>query len=124
MLEQAYRSRGINTFFHIPVDDENQGAFAKGLMEVASRLNYCINEKGMKVYIHCTSSCTRATSAIILYMCLYLRTVTYKQQWRNPEEAAEYVRGCHRLSNPNLRIVHSALRTYQSVQDQELRTLE
>ena len=124
MLEQAYRSRGINTFFHIPVDDENQGAFAKGLMEVASRLNYCINEKGMKVYIHCTSSCTRATSAVILYMCLYLRTVTYKQQWRNPEEAAEYVRSCHRLSHPNLRIVHSALRTYQSVQDQELRTLE
>ena len=29
MLEQAYRSRGINTFFHIPVDDENAGAYQK-----------------------------------------------------------------------------------------------
>jgi len=112
MLEQAYGQRGINTFFHIPVDDESPAAHAKGLMEAASRLNYCINEKGMKVYIHCTSSCTRATSVIILYMCLYLRTVTYKQQWRNPEEAAEYVRNYHRLSHPNMKAIHSALRTY------------
>lgn len=124
MLEQCYRSKGINTFFHVPVDDENEGAFIKGLMEAASRLNYCINEKGMKVYIHCTSSCTRATSAIILYMCLYLRTVTYQQQWRSPEEAAGYVKSYHSLSHPNLLIVRSALRTYQSVQDQELRGLE
>jgi len=78
MLEQAYRSKGINTFFHIPVDDETEEAFSKGIMEAANRLNYCINEKGMKVYIHCTSSCTRSVSAVILYMCLYVRTVTYK----------------------------------------------
>lgn len=93
-------------------------------MEAAKRINYCINEKGMKVYIHCTSSCTRSTSAVILYMCLYLRTVTYKQQWRNPEEVADYVKRCHSLSHPNMTIIHAAIRTWKSVQDQELHSLE
>ena len=81
LLDNEYRKRGINTFHHIPIDDTTEQSFMQGIMESANRLNHLINEKKMKVYIHCKSSVTRAPSAVIAYLCLYVRTYNYKKQW-------------------------------------------
>lgn len=96
MLDQAYRSKGINTFFNVPIDDQTEQSFMTGIMESANRLNYLINEKKMKVYVHCTSSCTRAPSVVIAYLCLYVRTYNYKKQWEHPTEVAEFVKRFHK----------------------------
>ena len=81
LIEQSYRSRGINTFHNVPVDDQSEHALVTALMEAAARLNHLINEKKMKVYVHCKSSVTRAPSVAIVYLCLYVRTYNYRKQW-------------------------------------------
>ena len=95
LLDAAYRNRGINTFHHIPIDDSTEESFQQGVMETAQRLNHLINEKKMKVYLHCTSSVTRAPTAAIVYLCLYVRTYNYKKQWKDHHDVAGFVKKHH-----------------------------
>lgn len=68
-----YRANNIHSVNYIPIDDSSSESLEKGLFEAATSLNTLINEKKLRVYIHCTSSLTRAPSAIITYLCLYLK---------------------------------------------------
>ena len=45
-----------------------------GILEAARKLNQMVNELGLKVYVHCTSSYTRSVTVVIVYLCLYLQT--------------------------------------------------
>lgn len=68
-----YRSHNIHLVHNIPIDDGSAESFEAGLADAAKTLNTLINEKKLRVYVHCTSSLTRGPSAIITYLCLYLK---------------------------------------------------
>ena len=48
---------------------------------------------------------TRAPSAIITYMCLFLKA----QDWNNPNKVASDVKDFHKVSYPNMSAVHSTI---------------
>ena len=60
-----------------PIDDSTEKSLMDGLMKGAEQLNHLINDKKMKVYVHCTSSSTRAPSVAITYLSLYVRTLNF-----------------------------------------------
>jgi hypothetical protein len=76
---------------NIPIDDSSSESLENGLFEAARALNTLINEKKLRVYIHCTSSLTRGPSAIVTYLCLYLK----HREWIQPLNVSTFVRGYH-----------------------------
>jgi hypothetical protein len=44
------------------------------------QLNQLINDRKQRVYVHSTSSMTRAPTLVILYLCLFVLT----DDWENP----------------------------------------
>jgi len=59
--------------FDLPININSEENYCKGLIEAAKRLNWLINEKNCKVYIHDTAGATRAPCVAIVYTCLYMK---------------------------------------------------
>jgi len=88
-------------------------------MEAAKRLNYLINEKKMKVYMHDTSSATRAPSVAITYMCLYMK----HDNWQNEKLVESYVKSNHNYSTPNMHIVQKTINNNVHIRDTVLKEI-
>ena len=86
-MEGFYRAKNIHSVNYLPIDDSTTQSLEKGLLDAAVLLNTLINDKKIKIYIHCTSSLTRAPSAIITYLCLYLKHI----DWPNPLSVSHFV---------------------------------
>jgi hypothetical protein len=80
-----YQEHGIHKYQHIPISSP------ESLLEAASTLHYFINYLGLRVYIHCQSSVTRAPSVILLYLCLYKKTL----EWSDPLQVAFNIMAWH-----------------------------
>ena len=88
-------------------------------MEAAKRLNYLINEKKMKVYLHDTSGATRAPSVAITYMCLYMK----HSNWSNEKLVESYLKFNHPYSTPNMYITQMTINNNVYIRDALLKEI-
>lgn len=72
-IEKFYRSKGVVQIVNHEIEYEDEQQMFKQYAEAAQRLNNLINDRGLKVYLHDTSSITRAPTVAVIYMCLFLR---------------------------------------------------
>ena len=56
-----------------------------------------LNDKGLKVYVHCTAGMGRAPAIVLVYLCLY--------KGMDPDEANVFVKSYRAVSVPNMRAV-------------------
>ena len=70
-------------------------------------------EKGLKVFVYCTSGMTRAPTLVIAYLCLYLK----HKNWQNPNDVSMYVFNEYFWSVPNMKAVFRMLREYKQFQE-------
>jgi len=98
-----YRSKGIQ-LVRSPIDDTDENLLVRGLIESATQLNYLVNEKQQRVYVHCTSAITRGPSVALVYFSLFIK----HHEWQNPQRVADFIRNHHKVSFPNMT---AALRT-------------
>ena len=91
----------------------------KDYAEAAVRLNDLINVRGLKVYLHDTSSITRDPTLAIVYICLFLR----HPDWQDPEAVEKYVKQLHPIGEPNMFAVKNTIETYKHIQKAEAHKL-
>jgi protein-tyrosine phosphatase len=65
-----------------------------------------INERNLRVYVHCTAGMGRAPATVLVYMCLFLNY--------DPDEADLYVKNWRKVSVPNLRAVKEVVSRYKN----------
>lgn len=95
MLE--YYSKSGITPAHFPIHDFNETDLTEKLKAGADILKEMVEEKGLKVYVHCTAGMGRAPACVVTYLCLY--------QGMDPDEADLYVKQFRKVSVPNLRAI-------------------
>ena len=72
-----------------------------------------INDRKQRVYVHSTSSITRAPTIVILYLCLFVLT----DDWENPQKVADLIRKFHKISYPNIKAILRVIRENKHIQD-------
>jgi protein-tyrosine phosphatase len=80
------------------------------LYEVVQKLASLLSS-GKKVFIHCMSGATRAPTAILGYLCLYLK----HQNWQNPNDVSIFLGNEHPQSAPNMKVVNKMIREYKHI---------
>lgn len=103
-MQLFYKAKGIKNIVSYPIDDSNQDSLHKGLLGAAEQLHKMYSNgggKNSKIYVHCTSSCTRSPSVVLTYLCLYVRA----HKFRDPVGVAHLIKSCHKPSFPNMRAV-------------------
>lgn len=110
-IDKFYRAKGISQIVNHEVHYLDEQRMFKDLAEGAQRLNNLINDRGLKVYLHDTSSITRAPTMVLIYMCLYLR----HQDWQKPELVAKYLKQYHQLGEPNMFAVKQTIELYKHI---------
>jgi predicted protein tyrosine phosphatase len=104
-IKEFYRGRGITEVINVPINDMREEDFIKGLFDASVAIDHLINEKDKKVYVHCTSSITRSPSAVITYLCLFMRA----SDWKNPQRVAALVKDFHKIAHPNMVAIQKTL---------------
>jgi len=64
-----------------------------------------INNKGLKVYVHCTAGMGRAPATVLAYLCLYKQV----ECWADVQAVDKYVKSYRKVSTPNLRAVTNVI---------------
>jgi len=54
---------------------------------------------------------TRSPSVAIAYLCLFLKA----KNWKDPDQVAEYIKNHHRVSNPNMLVVHKTIKANKHI---------
>jgi len=72
----------------MPIDISSKESYCHGLIEAAMKLNWLINEKNCKVFIHDTAGATRAPNVAIVYTCLYMK----HQFWENEKSIEKMIK--------------------------------
>ena len=104
LMCQYYKERGI-TPVHFPIHDFNEQHLTERLMDAAITLNDMVNNKGLKVYVHCTAGMGRAPASVICYYILYKKVSC----WRDPVACDRLVKQYRKVSTPNLRAIGNAI---------------
>jgi len=73
MIKDSYAIHNIAHIYDIPININKEETYCQGLIEAVKRLNWLINDKKCKVYLHDTAGATRAPSVAIIYTCLYMK---------------------------------------------------
>jgi hypothetical protein len=110
-IEKFYKAKGIQQIVDHPVNYEDEQRMYKDLAEGATRLNDLINGRGLKVFLHDTSSITRGPTLAIVYLCMYLR----HPDWQNPEAVEKYLKKLHPIGEPNMLAVHNTIEAYKHI---------
>ncbi len=90
---------------HYPIHDFNEEDLKSKLYKGATILNDMINNKGLKVYVHCTAGMGRAPAIVLVYLCLY--------QGMEPDESDLFVKSFRSVSVPNMRAVKEVVNKYR-----------
>ena len=114
-INSWYRQKGINTIINHPIDDTNENSLYQGLLEGSARLNQLMATGKNKVYVHCTSSVTRAPTLLNLYLCLYVKAV----DWQSPMQVKSLIQYYHKPAYPNMKMVNQIINDNQSIQNAE-----
>ena len=115
-IEKFYHSKGIKTIVNQAVNDhDTEAELNASILKAVVNLHDLINVKNHTVYVHCTSSVTRAPTVAIAYICLFIKNHQYKQ----PNLIAQYVKKHHAVSFPNMKAVHAVLKSNTGIQNME-----
>ena len=79
------------------------------------KLNDMINNKGQKVYVHCTAGMGRAPATVMLYLCLFKKV----EFWNDIEAVDKYIKSFRMCSTPNLEAVSSVIEENRHFQSQQ-----
>ena len=82
----------------MPIKDFNEEELKSKLFDAASHLNQMINEKDLKVYVHCSSAIGRAPAVVIAYLCIFKEMEI--------EESRMIVKLHRAVSEPNMTAVN------------------
>lgn len=115
-LTQLYLSKGIKTAIHFPVDEYNEKEHKMKVFAAAQYLNDMVNNKGHRVYIHCSSGITRAPSVVLTYFCLFKRV----ESWRDIEKADNYLTSHYRVCHSNKTVVSQIIRDNHEFQSKQV----
>ena len=88
-------------------------------MHVVEKLNYYVNEKKIKVYLHDTTSATRVSGAAIIYLCLYMK----HQEWKDINKVSNFVKTHHAYSTPNITLVKHTIDHNSHIRENILKRL-
>lgn len=64
-------------------------------------LNDMINNKKLKVFVHCSSGISRAPTVVLAYLCLFKRV----PEWSNIIKTSKYFKEHYHVAFPNKYIV-------------------
>ena len=84
-------------------------------MDAAITLNDMVNNKGLKVYVHCTAGMGRAPASVVCYFILFKRISC----WRDPRAVDLFIKKYRKVSTPNMRAIGNAISNpaFRSMQD-------
>ena len=86
---------------HFPIHDFNEADLTARLFESAKVLDDMLNNKKLKVYVHCTAGMGRAPACVLVYLCLYKKVSC----WNDIRAVDAWVKSYRKVSTPNLRAV-------------------
>ena len=72
----------------VPVDDVSEDEYLQSLFKAAKALHLMIEGANQRVFVHCTSGYTRASTLVTAYLCLFMKS----PQWKTPLTEAETIR--------------------------------
>lgn len=110
-----YRHYGIDTAMHFPISSVDT-QYKQKIYTAAQYLNDLINNKGKKVFIHCTSGIVRAPTVVLLYLCLFKRVYN----WQNPKIVSDSLVESHNDAVPQLHLVEEILRDNFDFQNKQI----
>lgn len=119
-MTQLYLSKGIKTAVHFPVDEYNEKEHKMKVFAAAQYLNDMVNNKGHRVYIHCSSGISRAPSVILTYLCLFKRV----ECWKDIDKADQFLMTHYHVSHPNKVIVNQIISDNHEFQSKQTDNFE
>jgi len=89
-----------------PIEDVVEDKMNHDILLAVKKLHDMLNVQKLKVYVHCTSSVTRAPTVVTTYMALYVR----HPMWKQPNLIAQNIKEFHKVSWPNMKAVHTIIK--------------
>ena len=77
LLVEEFRKNGIKTYYRYGISDDDDQIYSEDLFEAQQILFDLIENRGERVYLHCTSGMTRCASLTCVYTCLNMKS----SQW-------------------------------------------
>ena len=105
-MQQLYQNKGIKSAIHYSIDDYNEEEHVKKTFAAAQYLNDLVNSKNNKVFIHCSSGISRASTVALCYLALYKKVPC----WRSIDQCDEHLLKHHHVSTPNQFIIEQIVR--------------
>jgi protein-tyrosine phosphatase len=90
---------------HFPIHDFNEEHLTSRLFDGAKALNDMINNKGLKVYVHCTAGMGRAPACVLVYFALFKKVSC----WQDPVQIDLFIKSYRKVSTPNMRAIRNAM---------------
>lgn len=75
---QIYRSYGIDTALHYPCSN-NSSDYNQRLFVACKHVFNMVNNKNLRVFVHCSSGLIRAPTVVLAYLCMFKRV----RNWQN-----------------------------------------
>ena len=69
-VKECYNEKDVEVN-HIPIKNFSERDLKANLFKAATKLNEMINERGQKVYVHCTAGVGRGPSVVLAYLFLF-----------------------------------------------------
>ena len=95
-----YRHFGIDTAMHYPLSIDGDQTKMR-IFAATQYINDLVNNKNLKVYLHCTSGVIRSSTVALAYLCLYKRI----HSWHNIHATRNFIVECNSSSLPNTYLV-------------------
>ena len=114
-MQQLYQQKGIKSAIHYSIDDYNEDEHIKKTFAAAQYLNDLVNSKNNKVFIHCSSGISRASTVVLCYLALYKKVPC----WRSIDQCDELLLKYHHVSTPNQFIIEQIIRDNADFQSKQ-----
>ena len=75
------------------------------MFAAVKELDDLIATKGIKVFMYDTTAISRAPTVALAYLCLCKR----RNDWYDLDKCEEYLRFCHPVASPNMRMVRKCI---------------
>ena len=86
---------------HFPIHDFNEKSLVERLLDAAITLNDMVNNKGLKVYVHCTAGMGRAPASVVIYYMLFKKVSC----WKDAGAVDRFIKKYRKVSTPNMRAI-------------------
>jgi len=72
-MEELFRNRGITNIQNFPVSDLDLNEYCGMLFKASKILNKLLNTRGERVFMHCSTGCSRSMTVLVVYFALFLK---------------------------------------------------